>query len=406
MRKGILKKLYLIVLVLFTSFASAAGAENNLLGDWSCRHEGLTHSLKFISAGQLKFDNELLNYMEMSGILLIQEEGEIVNYSYTLQGDKLTIGNPDYSITECSRSQGKSNNLRSKKKESPVTSHASPSGKVSTGDNVPPAQGEIGGEGWGFKLKPVMGWKQISAKDGLIMLGHDTIPGMILIYPHHEVDIPSIRNKMLEGIEEEDIRLTVSGDIQARDNNTLAADYAGTVGSERAKARGIGNLSPYGGGTYILAVTTAEKYSKKHVSAAEAIAKNMKFLKTDVAQLVRKFAHRWTHLSSQGYSQTDIYFYSDGRYADNYEASYGGQFKDQYGSQSGNWGAYNSDKGRGRWTVRGEFRRGQIFITKNDGTETVLNYEVHVKNGVTYWGEYFFNGVMYFINDKGIYGTD
>ena len=111
-------------------------------------------------------------------------------------------------------------------------------------------------------------------------------------------------------------------------------------------------------------------------------------------------------ISSSGYRQTDLYFYPDGRYSDTYEASYGGQFNDPYGNQAGNWGAVGTEQTGGRWTVRGNFQRGKIFITKSDGSESVLDYEVHVQNGETFWGEYYFNGVMYFINDKGIYGTE
>ena len=144
----------------------------------------------------------------------------------------------------------------------------------------------------------------------------------------------------------------------------------------------------------------------QHTEAAEASDKNMHLLKIDTSRLILKFAHRWTHLSSSAYRQTDLYFYPDGRYADTYEAGYGGQFNDQYGNQTGNWGAVGTEQTGGRWKVRGNFQRGQIVIMKNDGSEKVLDYEVHVQNGETFWGEYYFNGVMYFINDKGIYGTE
>ena len=48
------------------------------------------------------------------------------------------------------------------------------------------AQGELGGEGWGYKFKPVMGWKHAGTEDALIILGHDTLPGMVFVYPHQE----------------------------------------------------------------------------------------------------------------------------------------------------------------------------------------------------------------------------
>jgi hypothetical protein len=269
------------------------------------------------------------------------------------------------------------------------------------------AQGELGGEGWGYKFDPVMGWKHVGTEDALIVLGHDTLPGMVFVYPHQETDMAGLKNQMLKGVQEQDLQLKPSSPLQKLGNNAFVADYAGVSGNERAKARGIGNLSPYGGGgAYIFAVTTSEKYTKAYASVAEAIAKNMRFLKIDTARLVQKFAHRWTHLSSSGYRQTDLYFYPDGRYADSFEASYGGQSTDEFGHQDGHWGAVGTEQGQGHWKVRGNFRRGQIIVTKGDGAETVLNYEVNVQDGETYWGEYLFNGEKYFINDKGIYGTD
>ena len=282
-----------------------------------------------------------------------------------------------------------------------------PIGLFSVSAALAQSAGEIGGEGWGFTFKPTMGWKQVGGEDGLIILGHDTIPGMILIYPHQEANMAGLKNQMLEGVYEEDLQLKIDSQLKQITDTAVAADYSGIAGPEQAKARGVGNLSPYGGGgAYILAVTTAAQYTPQHTEAAEAIAKNMHFLKIDSSRLIQKFAHRWTHLSSSGYRQTDLYLYPDGRYADTFEASYGGQYNDKYGNQTGNWGAVGTEQACGSWTVRGNFQTGQILIKKNDGSESVLNYEVHVKNGETYWGEYYFNGVMYFINDKGIYGTE
>ena len=72
-----------------------------------------------------------------------------------------------------------------------------PIGLFSVSAALAQSAGEIGGEGWGFTFKPTMGWKQVGGEDGLIILGHDTIPGMILIYPHQEANIAGLKNQML-----------------------------------------------------------------------------------------------------------------------------------------------------------------------------------------------------------------
>ncbi len=50
---------------------------------------------------------------------------------------------------------------------------------------------------------------------------------------------------------------------------------------------------------------------------------------------------------------------------------------------------------RMRMLIRGNRERGQIIITFQDGRKTVLEYQVHVEKGQTYWNEYLFNGELY-----------
>jgi len=114
---------------------------------------------------------------------------------------------------------------------------------------------------------------------------------------------------------------------------------------------------------------------------------------SDLTSLVWKFAGKWSHYTP--HTETHMILAPDGSYSDSYDASYGGQFFDQGGYQTGHWGGTGSERGRGRWRITGTLKRGRIFITKQDGSETELSYQVHIKNGEIYWGEYFFNGDLY-----------
>jgi hypothetical protein len=88
----------------------------------------------------------------------------------------------------------------------------------------------------------------------------------------------------------------------------------------------------------------------------------------------------------------------DGSYSDSYDSSYGGQFVDQGGFQTGHWVGAGSERGKGRWQISGTLKRGKIFVTKQDGSTIELNYQVHIKGGEIYWGEYFFNGNLYSVD--------
>ena len=109
--------------------------------------------------------------------------------------------------------------------------------------------------------------------------------------------------------------------------------------------------------------------------------------------LLYKFAGRWDHVTAN--TLTNLFLKPDGTYEDAYEASYGGQFQDQGGYQTGHWGATGAEQGGGRWMVEGSLRQGTLTLIDASGNRTAYRYQVHVENGETYWGEYFFNGKLY-----------
>lgn len=109
--------------------------------------------------------------------------------------------------------------------------------------------------------------------------------------------------------------------------------------------------------------------------------------------LLYKFAGRWDHVTSN--TLTNLFLKPDGTYEDAYEAGYSGVFKDQGGFQTGNWGATGGQQARGRWKVVGGLRQGKLYLVDQSGRESVISYQVHIKGGEVFWGEYFFNGKLY-----------
>lgn len=109
--------------------------------------------------------------------------------------------------------------------------------------------------------------------------------------------------------------------------------------------------------------------------------------------LLYKFAGRWDHVTPN--TLTNLYLKPDGTYAESYEAGYSGQFQDQGGHQTGNWGATGAEQSGGRWMIEGSLRQGTLTLIDGNGNRTAYRYRVHVKDGETYWGEYFFDGQLY-----------
>jgi hypothetical protein len=109
--------------------------------------------------------------------------------------------------------------------------------------------------------------------------------------------------------------------------------------------------------------------------------------------LLYKFAGRWDHVTTN--TLTNLYLKPDGTYEGRFEAGYSGQFQDQGGYQTGNWGTAGQEQDHGHWMIEGSLRQGSLTLIDPSGNRAVYRYEVHVKGGEAYWGEYFFNGELY-----------
>jgi hypothetical protein len=109
--------------------------------------------------------------------------------------------------------------------------------------------------------------------------------------------------------------------------------------------------------------------------------------------LLYKFAGRWDNYT--GSTLTNLFLKPDGTYEEAYEAGYSGIFKDQGGYQTGNWGATGTQQARGRWKAVGGLRQGTLYLVDQNGRQGIIPYQVHIKEGEVFWGEYFFNDRLY-----------
>jgi len=270
-------------------------------------------------------------------------------------------------------------------------------GKSGVSSSAQISDQEVGDRNWGFTFRPPGGWKWQKNNEGVI-LGHDKIPGMILVFPHTAATLPEVRSQMLEGLVEEDIHLVPAGQIQHLEKNILTGDYSGVVEGEQAKARGVGTLSPHGGGAFIVAATVPEKFGKQHTVAAEAIAKSMRYFKIEVSDLVSHFSGIWRGYTGGygGGTLRNFTLASDGSYFETSETSYSmDHSSDGWSHNDAHTSAYGRGDAQGRWTVRGNKKEGVLVITYSNGSESIINYRVHVEKEETYWNEYWFNEIHY-----------
>jgi len=266
---------------------------------------------------------------------------------------------------------------------------AAPQANQSTGKVANVSDDIVVDELSGYKFYIPEGWVHQKG-EGYILLGSNTIPGLITVFAHQADNLQNMIGEMHQEIQDEGISLSLLGEVEKKAGNMASGFYTGIVQGEQAKGYGIGVLSPHGGGVFILAVSTPEKLGEEIMAAANAISQNTTFSKpTAGAQdLVKHFAGEWTW--TNGYRTEWMTFFPNGSYSDQSEASYSGDL-----SGGGNWGAASQNSNLGRWNIQGTKDAGVITVIGTDGSQTRYEYSVFVERGEKFYWEYMFNGYHY-----------
>jgi hypothetical protein len=242
-------------------------------------------------------------------------------------------------------------------------------------------------EMWGFSFNNPQGWKYQKNMDGAI-LGHDTVPGLILVFPHQLKAMAALKAEMQQGISDDGGYLRLSGTLN-QTKYGYTGSYSGMYDAQQVKAESYGTLSPHGGGAIIIVMSTSEAFSNELSGAGKSIVSSLKYMKQTTSDLAKHFVGIWSSYSQ--YSETHVTLYPDGTYSDSTTSSYGNSDP----SMGAQWGMASDTHGRGRWQVRGNRQRGQLIMTSPSGDTVTYNYQVHTKNGQTYWSEYYFGNSLY-----------
>ena len=238
---------------------------------------------------------------------------------------------------------------------------------------------------WDFTARPPAGWIVRMQQDRAI-LGHNKIAGMILLSPHQHQSKSTMRHEMKGGLNEDGFSLYLKGKLYDFRTNGLFGDYSGFANNQTVKAQTFGILLESGKGAYIVAMAAPNVFSTQLIEAAAALAKTLEVdkRKNVGGGLAQHFVGTWKTYTK--YSERTVTLYANGTYYDSYTASYGG------GEAPG--AIARDDQGQGRWSVRGTKEQGVMSFSDNTGTSQV-QYRVHVKDGHTYYSEYFFDGALF-----------
>ncbi|RMG74317.1 MAG: hypothetical protein D6722_02630 [Bacteroidetes bacterium] len=123
--------------------------------------------------------------------------------------------------------------------------------------------------------------------DGGFLMGHNSIPGLILLSTHEYQTLNQLRAGAVEAFNDGNgSSLVIAGQLESLGNNALGGEYQGTIEWQPAKAYGIGLINPHGTGVVILAATTAAQYGPDYKRFAQQVQQSFRFYKPDHSQVV------------------------------------------------------------------------------------------------------------------------
>ena len=191
--------------------------------------------------------------------------------------------------------------------------------------------GAVSDPGWGFSFQVPAGWKYQKNASGAI-LGHDTIPGAILILVYH--DGPArVQATVGQGLvmDESNIRLLPKGAFTPLDSIGSAGELAGTWNGEAAHARIVAVQFPEGGGVYVIGVTGDRLFGTELPAAADSVARSIRA--ADTREATARLAGGWTTMNAN--RQRTIVLRSGGSFTESGESSYSGSLRNSLGDDHG-----------------------------------------------------------------------
>jgi hypothetical protein len=266
-------------------------------------------------------------------------------------------------------------------------SQAGPPSSPGNGGSAALSKNEVSDPNWGFKFPLPKGWKVEKGSKGAV-LGHDTIPGMIWVFPHTASSLEEIRVHLQQGLDEEGIQLRLTSQIQSLADHALAGNFAGFYQGQQVEARGIGTLSPNGGGALIIAMTLPNNFGAELANTADHVARSMQYSPSSGpagtggssfrsgigGSLMQQMSGVYYSFSSAGLSysggtETRVVLCPNGTYYRGSESSYSAG-----AGTSGAWGAAGQRGDQGTWRVQGNANEGILTTIAANGKATEYRY--------------------------------
>ncbi len=263
--------------------------------------------------------------------------------------------------------------------------------------------GEVNYPALGIRFAIPDGWKGAESGE-VFLIASDITPGLVIILPHEESQLSTLRSLAEEGIRDEGIDLKRTGDIQQVGAEGIGAEFSGTIQGTKVKAYVVGVINPFGMGVLIMATTDDAHYSSMYKQLAEEIALSLKFSEPKESAVSTEWRSALTG-AKLTYMKSN---YSGGSSYGGYSTYSGYSFREEIllcSSQQFSYSTNNSmsmdsggafgssggkESGTGTWKVTSDSAGNSILeLHFSDGT--ITTYQLSFSNQKTY-----LNGTRYY----------
>ncbi len=336
-------------LVLLLPCLAAAQIPADLLGEWRAQLSGVTMILRFEPGGRCSIDDDRGICKAQNGWLTFRsDDGEVERYAFDLSSARLTLSGGDL--------------------DEPLVFQRAAAAPAPT--PTPAPTGRFHQPKWGLSFALPPSWKA-SERDGVLLLGSDTEPGLMLVRFLRRTGEPQLRADYAAGLEDGGVKLIATAPLEAFRAGTsraLAGELAGASAEGRVTARVIGILSPFGDAAVLIGVTTNANYARLKaqvdaMAASVVFSEPPKFAARDA--IAGQYMYYYQSTSGGTYSRQEVLnLCSNGTF------SRGGE---TYGSGSAGSAVISGANG-GEWLADGDEQQGAITLIFRSGNREELAY--------------------------------
>ncbi|MCW5518630.1 hypothetical protein J1N09_02180 [Aureitalea sp. L0-47] len=138
------------------------------------------------------------------------------------------------------------------------------------------AQQKIDLPDFGLSFTIPEGWTG-GEQDDYIVLGHQSIPGLMVLSENSSADAKSLKQLAMQGLRDSGIDFQPKEEFNLISDSRVEGIYEGNFNGSQATAYAIGLINGYGKGMNIMVITETSVYSEQHQNEARKLANSVKF---------------------------------------------------------------------------------------------------------------------------------